>query len=164
MAGHLWKSEGGRSREARASIRLKSENVVTGKEDSMPRRKDRRTMTELVAEAKSSTSQPRSRRRPPGIHDGELIGRDGTTYQSVSSRVEPKAAARLVRDGAAVAFDECACGGTCGLIWASEAERVNLANSHPVLGSHKGLDGVLSLWESTTGQRVVLAQGPVRWT
>lgn len=129
----------------------------------MPRRRERSTMADIVAAATSSPSQSRSRRRPPGIHDGQLIGWDGTAYQPVSSSMEPQAAARLVRDGAAVAFDECACGGTCGLIWASDDERVNLAHSHPVLGSHKGLDGVLSLWESTTGQRVVLAQGPVTW-
>ncbi len=163
IAGHLWKSDGGRSREARASISLKGENVMLEKEGGMPRRKDRRTMTEIVAEAKSSTSQPRSRRLPPGIHGGQLIGRDGTAYKPVSSNVEPTEASRLVRDGAAVTFDECACGGTCGLVWASEEDRASLANSHPVLGSHKGLDGVISLWESVTGERVMLAQGPVTW-
>ena len=120
-------------------------------------------MAELVAEAKSSTSPPRSRRRPPGIHDGELIGRNGTAYRPVLSSVDPSEASRLVRDGAAVAFDECACGGTCGLVWAPEDERASLASRRPVLGSHKGLDAVISLWESATGERVVLAQGPVEW-
>jgi len=120
-------------------------------------------MTEIVAEAKASPYELRARRLPPGIHDGQLIGRDGTAYKPVSSNVEPTEATRLVRDGAAVAFDECACGGTCGLVWASVAEGARLANSRPVLGSHKGLDGVISLWESVTGEQVILAQGPVTW-
>ena len=129
----------------------------------MPQGRERRTMTEIVAEAKASPHEHKARRLPPGIHDGQLIGMDGTVYKPVSSNVEPTQATRLVQGGAAVAFDECACGGTCGLVWTSEAEGVRLANSHPVLRSHKGLDGVISLWESATGERVILAQGPVTW-
>jgi hypothetical protein len=120
-------------------------------------------MAAITSTAKSSPSPSAPRRLPPGIHHGQLIGSDGTAYQLVSSGLEPKRAAQLVRDGAAVAFDECACGGTCGFIWASRDERVSLAKNPPVLRSHKGLDGKLSLWQSETGQRIVLAQGPITW-
>jgi hypothetical protein len=120
-------------------------------------------MAEMISAAESSPSTTPSRRLPPGIHDGRLIAADGSAYQLVSSSVEPAEAMRLVAEGAAVAFDECACGGTCGFIWASHDERVSLAQTPPVLRSHKGLDGALSLWQSTSGQRIVLAQGPVTW-
>ena len=66
-------------------------------------------------------------------------------------------------NAAGVAFDACACGGTCGLAWASEVDTVLLARSRPVLGSRKGPHGVISLWESVAGERVILAQGPVMW-
>ena len=121
-------------------------------------------MAEMISAAESSPSPTPSRRLPPGIHDGQLIAADGTAHHLVCSNIEPAEAMRLVTEGAAVAFDECACGGTCGFIWASPDERVSLANNPPVLRSHKGLDGVLSLWQSTCGQRIVLAQGPITWT
>jgi hypothetical protein len=120
-------------------------------------------MAEMISSVESSPSPTPSRRLPPGIHDGQLIASDGTTYQLVSASIEPAEAMRLVAEGAAVAFDECACGGTCGFIWASAAERVSLAQKLPEMRSHKGLDGVLSLWQSTSGQRIVLAQGPLTW-
>jgi hypothetical protein len=120
-------------------------------------------MAEIISTAQSSPSPSPSRRRPPGIHDGQLIAADGTAYQLVSSGIEPTVATRLVKEGAAVAFDECACGGTCGFIWASADDRVSLAQNPPVLRSHKGLDGMLSLWQSEAGQRTVLAQGPITW-
>jgi len=120
-------------------------------------------MAEMISAAESTPSPTPSRRLPPGIHDGQLITSDGTAYQLVSSSIEPAAAMRLVKEGATVAFDECACGGTCGFIWASPDERVSLAQKPPVLRSHKGLDGMLSLWESDSGQRIVLAQGSVTW-
>ena len=120
-------------------------------------------MAEMISAAESSPSPAPSRRLPPGIHDGQLIAADGTAYQLISPTLDPAEAARLVKERAAVAFDECACGGTCGFIWASSDERVSLAQNPPVLGSHKGLDGVLSLWESDGGQRIVLTQGPLTW-
>jgi hypothetical protein len=129
----------------------------------MARHRRRSTMAEIIASAESSPSPSKSQRLPPGIHDGQLIGRDGTAYQLFWSSIEPAEATRLVTQGAAVAFDECACGGTCGFIWASPDERVSLANNPPVLRSHKGQDGVLSVWESKAGECVVLAQGPVAW-
>jgi hypothetical protein len=121
-------------------------------------------MAEIISTAQSSPSPSPSKHRPPGIHDGQLIGTDGTAYQLVSSSVEPTQASLLVKEGAAVAFDECACGGTCGFVWASHDERMSLAQNPPVLRSHKGLDGVLSLWQSTSGQQIVLAQGPITWS
>lgn len=120
-------------------------------------------MAEMISAAESSPSPTPSRRLPPGIHDGQLIATDGTAYLLAKSNIEPEEAMRLVTEGAAVAFDECACGGTCGFIWASPEERVSLANNTPVLRSHKGQDGVLSVWASKAGECVVLAQGPVAW-
>jgi hypothetical protein len=120
-------------------------------------------MAEMISVAQSSPSPTPSKRLPPGIHDGELIAADGTAHQLVSSSIEPAVAMRQVKKGAAVAFDECACGGTCGFIWASHDERLSLAQKPPVLRSHKGLDGMLSLWQSDAGQRIVLAQGPLTW-
>ncbi len=120
-------------------------------------------MAEMISAAESTPSPTPSRRLPPGIYDGQLIASDGTDYQLVSLSIEPAAAMRLVKEGAAVAFDECACGGTCGFIWASHDERVSLAQKPPVLRSHQGLDGMLSLWQSEAGRRTVLAQGSVTW-
>jgi hypothetical protein len=120
-------------------------------------------MAEMISAAESTPGPTPSKRLPPGIHDGQLIAAGGTAYQLVSSSIEPAEAMRWVQEGAAVAFDECACGGTCGFIWASSDERVSLAQNPPVLRSHKGLEGVLSLWQSEAGQRIVLAQGPVTW-
>lgn len=54
-------------------------------------------------------------------------------------------AMRLMKAGATVGFDEWACGGTCGFIWASPDERLSLAQTPAVLRCHKSRDGVLSL-------------------
>ena len=120
-------------------------------------------MAEMISAAESTPGPTPSKRLPPGMHDGQLIAAGGTAYQLASSSIEPAEAMRWVQEGAAVAFDECACGGTCGFIWASSDERVSLAQRLPVLRSHKGLDGVLSVWHSTSGHQIVLAQGPVTW-
>lgn len=84
------------------------------------------------------------------------------TYQKVED-LAPDTAIRRVAEGAQVVFDECGCGGTCGLVFSTDKEREALAKNRPVLESHKGQTGSLSLWRSEAGFTLLLAQGPVRW-
>jgi hypothetical protein len=120
-------------------------------------------MADIISALEASPPKAKTRRLPPGIHDGRLIGRDGVAYDLLQSEVAPEQATTLAGAGADVVFDECGCGGTCGLRWVAADEAKHLAGSLPALRYHKGQTGALSLWESESGHRVVLAQGPVAW-
>ncbi len=127
------------------------------------KRRNKATMREIVSDAKSSPSKVKQRRLPPGIHDGVLIDRNGLTYSLLIKEISPEEAAQFVKSGAQVVFDACGCGGICGFVYASVGELQTLAKSKPVLSSHKGLIGSLSLWQSESGEKVLLAEGPISW-
>ena len=93
-----------------------------------------------------------------------FVDQAGVAYQKLEEDVSPDAAIRYVAGGAQVVFDECGCGGTCGLVFSTNKEKEALAKNRPFLESHKGLTGSLSLWRSEEGFTLLLAQGPVRWT
>jgi hypothetical protein len=121
------------------------------------------TMREIVSDAKSSPSKVKPRRLPPGIHDGFLIDRNGLTHSLLKKEISPDEAVQFVKSGAQVVFDACGCGGICGFVYAPVGELDALTKSKPVLSSHKGLNGSLSLWRSENGETIVLAEGPVNW-
>lgn len=123
----------------------------------------RRTMSDIVSDSQASRPRINSRRLPPGVHDGLFSDKGGMTYQKVEEHLDPDTAVRHVAEGAQVVFDECGCGGTCGLVFSTDQDRKALARNRPVLESHKGLTGSLSLWRSEAGFTLLLAQGPVRW-
>lgn len=129
----------------------------------MPKRPRQPSMADIIADLKASPGTPRIPRLPPGIHDGRLVGRDGVRHDLVRDGLTPEEAMSRVAAGADVVFDECGCGGTCGLEWVPAGEAASLARRRPVLRSGKGHAGSLSLWGSESGQQVVLAQGPVDW-
>lgn len=120
-------------------------------------------MREIVSDAKYNPAKKKHRRLPPGIHDGVLIDKDGLTYNLLESKVSPEKAVGFVKSGAKVVFDECGCGGTCGFVYSSLEELPVLIKNKPVLSSHKGLTGSLSLWQSEDGNTLLLAEGPVNW-
>jgi hypothetical protein len=128
------------------------------------KRRNKATMREIVFDAKSSPSKVKQRRLPPGIHDGVLIDRSGLTYSLLIKEISPEEAVQFVKSGAQVVFDACGCGGICGFVYAPVGELQTLAKSKPVLSSHKGLNGSLSLWRSENGESIVLAEGPVNWS
>ena len=127
------------------------------------KRRTKTTMREIVSDAKSSPSKVKPRRLPPGIHDGVLIDRNGLTHTLLKKEISPDEAVKFVKSGAQVVFDACGCGGICGFVYAPAGELQTLAKSKPVLSSHKGLNGSLSLWRSENGESIVLAEGPVNW-
>jgi hypothetical protein len=120
-------------------------------------------MREIVSDAKSSPSKVKQRRLPPGIHDGVLINRNGLSYSLLKKEISPDEAVLFVKSGAQVVFDACGCGGICGFVYAPVGELQTLAKSKPILNSHKGLIGSLSLWQSESGEKVLLAEGPISW-
>jgi hypothetical protein len=129
----------------------------------MKRKQNQRpTMSDIVSDSQASPPKINSRRLPPGVHDGLFIDKGGMTYQKVED-LAPDTATRHVADGAQVVFDECGCGGTCGLVFSTDKEREALAKNRPVLESHRGQTGSLSLWRSEDGFTLLLALGPVRW-
>lgn len=121
-------------------------------------------MADIIADLEAPPEAPRMPRLPPGIHDGVLVARGGIRYLLVADDLSPREAARHAAAGAEVVFDECGCGGTCGLEWLSAERAASLARSEPALLTRKGHTRSLSLWQSGSGTQVVLAQGPVAWS
>ncbi|CAB4639086.1 MAG: hypothetical protein F2621_02055 [Actinobacteria bacterium] len=126
-------------------------------------RKSKATMRELISDAKPSPSQQKKSRIPSGIHDGVLTDRKGQTYTLSAQGITAEDALRFVDLGAQVVFDECGCGGTCGFVYATEDDVPALGKKKPVMKTHKGLTGELSVWQSEQGEKVLLATGPVEW-
>lgn len=126
-------------------------------------KKSKVSMQELISEAKSSPSQQKKSRLPPGIRDGVLTDRKGQTYSLSNQGITAEDALRFVNSGAQVVFDECGCGGTCGFIYATEKHLPALSKKKPILRTHKGLTGELSVWQSEQGETLLLATGPVDW-
>ena len=126
-------------------------------------KKSKATMRQLISDAKSSPSQQKKSRIPPGIRDGVLTDRRGQTYTLSAQGITAEDALRFVDSGAQVVFDECGCGGTCGFVYATEKDLPALAKKKPVMKTHKGLTGELSVWQSEQGETVLLATGPVEW-
>ncbi len=127
------------------------------------KRPSKTTMKDLVSDAKSTPSQQKIKRTPPGIRDGVLTDRKGQTYTLSAQGITPEDAIRFVKSGAQVVFDECGCGGTCGFVYATEKDLPALTKKKPELRTRKGLKGELSVWQSEQGGRVLLATGPVDW-
>ena len=127
------------------------------------KRKPKATLREIVSDIKSSPPRYKQRRLPPGIQNGLLTDKKGLTYSPVEREVSPEDAVRYVKSGAQVIFDECGCGGVCGFIYVPEEELATLTKNKPILNCHKGLTGSLSLWQSESGEKVLLAEGPISW-
>lgn len=121
------------------------------------------TMREVLSNLKSSPSKQKTRRLPPGINDGVLTDRKGTAYKLSQKNVSPEESTRIVESGAQVIFDECGCGGVCGFVYASQQELSLMSTKTPVIKTHKGLTGSLSVWKSDRGETVLLAEGPIDW-
>jgi hypothetical protein len=127
------------------------------------RHSQRPTMSDIVSDAKAAPSEVKAKRLPPGVHNDIFIDQGGLAHHLVENNVTADAASHLVASVAQIVFDECGCGGTCGLRFSATQERENLARKRPALKSLKGQTGSLSLWQSDSGRQVLLAQGPVRW-
>ena len=121
------------------------------------------TMKDLVSDAKSTPSQQKKNRIPPGIREGILTDRTGQTYSLSAQGISADDAIGFVKSGAQVVFDECGCGGTCGFVYATEKDLPALNKKKPELRTRKGLTGELSVWQSEQGETVLLATGPVDW-
>lgn len=122
------------------------------------------TMSDIASNSKSSTIKTKRSRLPSGLHNQLFIAPDRVTYKRVQGNVAPTSAMKHAANGVQVVFDECGCGGTCGLLFATDQEMSSLAKAAPVLESHKGQTGSLSLWRSDGGELLLLAQGQVRWS
>lgn len=127
-------------------------------------RKQKPTMSDIISDSKASPSKAKQKRLPPGVHNEVFVDKDGSEYQLVEETVAPSSGLGHLAAGAQVVFDECGCGGTCGLNFSTDIEMLSLAKTIPVLETHKGQTGSLSLWKSATGKQLLLAQGPVRWS
>ena len=126
-------------------------------------RNSKTTMKDLVSDAKSSPSQQKKSRIPPGSREGILTDRKGQNYSLSAQGISADDAIRFAQSGAQVVFDECGCGGTCGFVYATEKDLPVLTMKKPKLKTYKGLTGELSVWQSEQGETVVLATGPVDW-
>ncbi len=127
------------------------------------KKRSKATMSDLVSDAKSLPATQKRRRLSPGIHDGLLVGKDGVAHTLSLKEMAPGEAVDHVKSGARVVFDECGCGGTCGFVYATPTDLPTLTSKTPVLNTHKGLTGSLSLWRAQNGDTIVLAEGPVEW-
>lgn len=127
------------------------------------KRNQRATMSDIVSDAKASPSEVKVKRLPSGLHNDIFIDQGGVAYHQIENDVTPDVAREQVAKGAQVVFDECGCGGTCGLRFSAAEEQESLSRRIPTVESQKGQTGSLSLWQSDSGRRVLLAQGPVRW-
>jgi hypothetical protein len=100
---------------------------------------------------------------PPGISGDLLVDEQGVHYQRLLRHLEPHEARAEAQRGGRVVFDECGCGGTCGFIWNSDERSLELGQWDPILIKNKKNAGTLSLWQSESGRKLVLAQGLVTW-
>jgi hypothetical protein len=48
-------------------------------------------------------------------------------------------------------------------VYASQQELSLMSTKTPVIKTHKGLTGSLSVWKSDSGETVLLAEGPIDW-
>ena len=99
--------------------------------------------------------------RDAGFHDDHLHGPDGRVYRRTGAHITPGRAQDLLRTGAAMAIDDCGCGGYCGLDWASPAECVRLGLRPPRLTRCRF--GWLDEWRTADGHGLLVQSGDVRW-
>lgn len=143
-----------RKNGVRASVRALSS--VTGPAE----RVDSTAVTGEPSRA-GSGSQGELRPTGPGYRGDLLHGPDGRVYRRESGRISPGRAQELLAAGAAMAVDDCGCGGFCGLEWPSPAERTDLARRPPALTRRRF--GWLEEWRSADGHSLLLQNGDVRW-
>lgn len=99
--------------------------------------------------------------RGAGFHDDHLHDPDARVYRRTSAHIKPNRAQELLRSGAAMAVDDCGCGGYCGLDWPSPPERAELGLRPPRLAKNRL--GWLDEWQSADGHELLLQHGDVRW-
>ena len=99
--------------------------------------------------------------RGAGFHGDHLHGPDGRVYRRTKDHIKPGRAQELLRAGAAMAVDDCGCGGYCGLDWPSLSERTELGQRPPRLAKNRF--GWLDEWQSSDGHSLLLQYGDVRW-
>ena len=135
-----YESKGQHLRSIRLGPDIKRGKTVRKKSNQKP------TMSDIASGSKSSPIKVKAPRLPPGLHKQLFIDPD---------------------TGVQVVFDECGCGGTCGLLFSTDQEMSSLAKAAPVLESHKGQTASLSQWQSDGGELLLFAQGPPlprRWS
>jgi len=140
----------------RASVRALSSSAETPGSDGVARAGDAGSTAdgELVSSACRAD-------RGAGFHGDHLHGPDGRVYRRTSNQIGPGRAQELLRAGAAMAIDDCGCGGHCGLEWPGPAERIELARRPPRMTKRRF--GWLDEWRSGDGHSLVLQNGDVRW-
>jgi hypothetical protein len=106
--------------------------------------------------------------RPGGrLPDGRLSDGTGRIYDRVEDAVGAERATGLLAAGAAVVWDDCGCGGYCGLDWV-EGERLDrLRRSGPPsirrVGPKRGQSGWIEEWHAADGAMLLYVAGDVRW-
>jgi hypothetical protein len=97
--------------------------------------------------------------------DGDCLrAQDGRRYWMADARLSPRRAYELVAAGAAVAFDDCGCGGFCGPVCVDHDRLKRLVQHGPPRVRRKGKGiGALEEWRTDDGDLLVLARGDVRW-
>lgn len=123
----------------------------------------RKSFAEIVAEVQAA----------PGSGADDLTDRtntlrdpNGTVLERTLPDATPQLAARLVREGALLAFEGCGCGGWagCPLVWIDEAGRSRAAQATPRFGRHarRGWPSWIEVWEGSTAT-LVYVHGDVVW-
>ncbi len=133
------------------SVRLPLQANSTSRLLAMPKRK---TFAEMVTEA--SNEPP----RPPEFRPDEfLTDPSGKVFQRIDAALSATRANELIAAGAAIAFDDCGCGGQCSVEW---AEQSSVAAVPETKKRKKGRAASASLeeWRSRDGAIMVLVSGP----
>jgi hypothetical protein len=128
------------------------------------RRKDGETFAEVIERVKAQP--PRGPHAPVGRHGDYWGDPDNVRFELVTDRLSPADARKLARQGAAIVYDACGCGGDeCDLDWLTrvDVERIT-ASGPPVLHPSKHGRADLEHWHSAhDGKDLIVAAVQVSW-
>lgn len=104
------------------------------------------------------------RAAPPSPAPFDLHGPGRVGYRLVDADISAQKAREVAREGAALGWDACGCGGDCGYRW-HDAEQVARAavDGAPEVRQQGRLKGRLALLRSDKGEHLLLAHFPLRW-
>ena len=114
-----------------------------------------------------ATPSPKRRKRvpwQPGVQaNGTFLDRIGRVFSEIDDEVLPIEAPPIVKQGAALVWDRCGCGGSCGLFWVPTSRYGELVTSVPVLRYTRRGRGTMSLWKAGDGSQLLLLQSTLVW-
>jgi hypothetical protein len=121
----------------------------------------RPTFADIVAEVESA---PPPQERSAGYYGDTVVDAAGNVYGLTASDIDAARARELAATGAVVIWDDCGCGGYCGLEWLDAAEvRALVASGPPDILHKKRRRGSIAAYATDDGRPLLYVEDAVRW-